>query len=210
MLTVEILSYFAVKTMQFYLQLFRHNTHALHVTDNKLIRNYAWNSNGFLLILSSKLICDFSSCILPLVAPWLHRCLWIITSMQMTLNFSFYPSDLDATLLSSITLYNIFLLGWLQTYWHETPQKPNSSHWTQAKISHISQLPDRNYLLCSQSRHNLWWTPHLLWPNIITIQILLFSYPCTSLYQYVSRLQNSFTPSLTTATHYTSIYQILR
>ena len=65
-----------------------------------------------------------------------------------------------------------------------------SSYGTQATTSQISQLPDRNDPLCSQSWHNLRWTSRFLWPNIITIQILLFSHPCISLYPSVSWLQN--------------------
>jgi len=87
--------------------------------------------------------------------------------MQTTLNFSLLsiPLTLTLTLLSFLMLYNIFLLGWLQT-----------SHQTQATTGPISQLLDRNDTLCSQSWHNLWWTSHFLWLNIIIIQILPFSH----------------------------------
>ena len=53
-----------------------------------------------------------------------------------------------------------------------------------------SQMPDWKDPLCSQSWHNLRWTSHFLWPNIIIIQIWLLSHPCTSLYPSVSWLQN--------------------
>jgi len=42
----------------------------------------------------------------------------------------------------------------------------------------------------THSWHYRRWIPHLLRPNNIIIQILLFSYPCTSLYPSVSWLQN--------------------
>jgi len=51
-------------------------------------------------------------------------------------------------------------------------------------------MSDRNDPLHSQSQHNLQWTLHFLWPNIIIIQILQFSHPYTSLYPSVSWLQN--------------------
>ena len=46
-LTPETLSYFAMKTAWFYLQLFCHNTLAFQMTDDRLFKNYAWNPKGF-------------------------------------------------------------------------------------------------------------------------------------------------------------------
>ena len=66
----------------------------------------------------------------------------------------------------------------------------SSSYRTQATTGQISQLPDRNDPLWSQSWHNFRWTSHFFWPNIIIIQILLFSHSCTSLYPSVSWFQN--------------------
>jgi len=85
---------------------------------------------------------------------------------------------------------------WRETFWLYTQtyynlkhlKKRISSHWTQSTTSQISQLPNRNHPLRSQSRHNLW-------PNIITIQMIK-SYYSHSLYVYfavcpsVSWLQN--------------------
>jgi len=102
----------------------------------------------------------------------------------------FYPCDLDANI---TLLYNALkhIFSWM-TANQLTFQNRISSHLTQSPTSQISQLPDRNDPLRAQSRHNFRWTHHFLWPspNIITIQILLFSYLCTFLYPSVSWLQN--------------------
>ena len=99
--------------------------------------------------------------------------------------FSFYASDLDAniTLLRN-ALQHIF--SWMTA----NLLTLNASKTEFLLIGLNQQLPDRNDPLCSQTWHNLRWTSHFLWLNIIIIQILLFSHPCISLYPSVSWLQN--------------------
>jgi len=113
----------------------------------------------------------------------------------MTLNFSFLSILLTSTLtlLSFVMHYSIFLIVWLQTYSSKHLKNQISSRQSQATTSQISQLPDLNDPLCSQSQHILWWTFYFLWPNIIIIQILLFLHPWTSLYPSVYWLQTAST-----------------
>ena len=91
--------------------------------------------------------------------------------------------------------------------------KNRISYRTRATTSQILQLPDRKNPLRSESRHNLCCLikyHHYLNPAIlISVHCAVFDRILfTKLLILLPHLL--FTPNLTTATHYTSIYQILR
>jgi len=100
----------------------------------------------------------------------------------MILNFSFCFSDLDAniTLLHS-ALRHIF--SWMTA--NRLTLNASKTEFILIGLKQQLAIFYNCHPLRSQSRHNLRWTPHFLWPNIIIMKILLFSHPCTSLYPSV-------------------------
>jgi len=126
------------------------------------------------------------SCIPPLSVPSFLLCHLTITFMHMTTQrfFSFYPAYIH----SNIThLQNA--LKQISTCMTANLLNLNSSKTEFLFIGlnkllvKIDSCPSASPTLqCSQSRFHLWWTFYLLWPNMTSFQILLFSHLWTYLH----------------------------